>query len=318
MKKIIFTVLLIFSSFIYSQNEEVNYIDLGFVKKIKRVEIYSYSMADKFVEDKSSDVYEFDKNGNIIHHEYQVFGNYASSTSETSEFVNGLLLKRETLVKNRPNFNSVLTFEYDKKKLVKKIYKSALFKNNFFFKYNKDGQLAEIKGVYANNYSVEEFFYNDKTLYKSVVKYFSKEDNIQSETIKLYLNDEVVLEFKQGDSFFSAYLEDKKQNIELKMNLPDPIQMVNGIEAEIKYEEITLQTLKENLLNERNKPFRKIEVSEVLEQNEHNDWIVKAGIDNRYNNYEYFVFRKITYADGAVSGSKDFNVFKVNQLKSKL
>lgn len=310
--------MLIFSSVIYSQKEEVNYRDLGFVKKVKRVETYSYSMADKIVEDKSSDVYDFDKNGNVIHHEYQVFGNYASSTSESSEFVNGLLVKRETLVKNRPNFNSVLTYEYDKKVLVKKVYKSALFKNDFFFKYNKDGQLVEIKGAYANNYSVEEFFYNDKVLYKSVVKYFSKEDNIQSETIKLYLNDEVVLEYKQGDSSFNAYLEDEKQNIELNMNLPDPIQMVNGIETEIKYKEITLQTLKENLLNERNKPFRKIEVNEVLEQNEYNDWIVKAGTDNRYNNYEYFIFRKIIYADGTVSGSTDFNIFKVNQLKSKL
>ena len=318
MKKLIILFLLNSAISLFAQQPEVTFKDLGFTKKVKKVETYSYSLEDKMVIDKSSDSYDFDDNGNIIHHEYHIFGKYASSTSESSEFVNGTLIKRETLVENRPNFNSVLTYEYDKKVLVKKIYKSALFKNDFFFKYNKNGQLAEIKGVYANNYSIEEFFYNDKVLYKSVVKYFSKEDKIQSETIKLYLNDEVVLECKQGDSFFTAYLKDKKQNIELKMNLPDPIQMVNGIETEIKYEEITLQTLRENLLNDRNKPYRKIEVNEVLEQNEHNDWIVKAGIDNRYNNYEYFIFRKITYADGTVSGSTDFNIFKVNQLKSKI
>lgn len=134
MKKLIILFLLNSTISLFAQQPEVSFKDLGFAKKVKKVETYSYSLEDKMVIDKSSDSYDFDENGNIIHHEYHIFGKYASSTSENSTYKNGLLVKREILVKNRPNFNAILTYEYDKaKNLIKKTYKSAQFKNDFLF-----------------------------------------------------------------------------------------------------------------------------------------------------------------------------------------
>ncbi len=318
MKQIFSVYALLVATFIYAQQPVVSYKDLGFTKKIKKVETFSYSMEDKMVVDKSSDSYDFDEKGNIIHHEYHVYGKYASSTSENSKYENGLLLKREILVKNRPNFNATLTFQYDKKKnLIQKTYQSAQYKNVFHFLYDKQNQLSEIKGIYANNHSVEKFYYENGRLIKSVEEYFSK-NSVQSKTTKLYINNKPVIEYYSKDAFLKAYLEDENENIMLQMNYPEPIQNVNGIGTEIQYDELSVAQLKEGLMNERNQPFRKIEVKEILKTNETKDWIAKAGIDNRYNKYTYFVFRKITYADGSVSGSTDFDIFTVNELKSNL
>lgn len=313
------TILLTCLNFIaFAQQPEVSYQDLGFTKKIRKVETFSYSMEDKMVTDKSSDSYDFDEQGNILHHEYHVYGKYASSTSENSMYENGLLVKREILVKNQPNFNATLTFQYDKKKnLIQKTYQSAQYKNVFHFSYDKQNQLSEIKGIYAKNHSVEKFYYKNGRLVKSVEEYFSK-DTVQSKTIKLYINKKPVIEYYSNDAFLKAYLEDEKEHIMLQMNYPEPIQNVNGIGTEIQYDELTVAQLKEGLMNERNQPYRKIEVKEILKQNDSNDWIAKAGIDTRYNQYTYYVFRKITYADGSVSGSTDFDIFTVNELKSKL
>ena len=93
----------------------------------------------------------------------------------------------------------------------------------------------------------------------------------------------------------------------------------NGIETEITFEELSVFKLKEGLLNDRNKPFRLIEANEVKKQNEHKDWIAQAGVYFRHKkNENYYSFRKITYADGSVSGSTDFDIFTVNELNSKL
>lgn len=318
MKKYITLLCIGFSFLSYAQQPDVNYKDLGFTRKIKKVESFSYAMEDKSVTDKSSDSYEFDENGNIIHHEYHVFGKYASATSENSTYDNGLLVKREILVKNRPGFNAILTYQYDKKNnLIKKTYQSSQYKNDFLFSYDKSNKLAEIKGIYANNYSVEKFYYEKEKLLKSVTQFFSK-DTVQSETIKLYIDEKPALEYYSNDTFLKAYLEDDNEFIMLQMNYPEPIQNMNGIESEIKYEELSNEQLKENFFNDRNEIYRKIDVREVLKQNQNNDWIAKAGVDNRYNKYTYYVFRKITYADGSISGSTEFNIFLVNELKSKL
>lgn len=319
MKQFFSVCLLLFVTIIYAQQPEISYKDLGFTKKIKKVETFTYSMEDKMVIDRSSDSYIFDENGNITNHEYHVYGKYASSTYENSTYENGLLVKREILVKDRPNFNAIITFQYDKNKnLIKKTYQSKLYKNDFIFSYNNNNQLFEIKGIYANNYSVERFYYENERLVKSINQYFSK-DNIQSETIKLYINDEVVIECNPKNKLFVAYLNQDLQNMVLKMNYPEPIQNVNGIETEITFEELSVFQLKEGLLNDRNKPFRLIEANEVRKQNEHKDWIAQAGVYFRHNQSEYYYsFRKITYEDGSVSGSTDFDIFIVNELKSKL
>ena len=82
MKKIFFALVFFFCMVSFAQKTEVNYKDLGFTKKIKKVESYTYSFEDKWVTDKSSDVYEFDEKGNIINHAYFVYGKYASETFE--------------------------------------------------------------------------------------------------------------------------------------------------------------------------------------------------------------------------------------------
>lgn len=319
MKQIFSFYILLIATFIYAQQPEVSYKDLGFTKKIKKVETFTYSMEDKMVLDRSSDSYIFDENGNITNHEYHVYGKYASSTSENSIYENGLLVKREILVKDRPNFDAIITFQYDKKKnLVKKNYQSKLYKNDFIFSYDNKNQLIEIKGIYANNYSVEKFYYQKERLVKSINQYFSK-DSIQSETIKLYIDDKVVIECNAKNKLFIAYLNEDLKNMVLKMNYPEPIQNLNGIETEITFEELSVFKLKEGLLNDRNKPFRLIEANEVKKQNEHKDWIAQAGVYFRHKkNENYYSFRKITYADGSVSGSTDFDIFTVNELNSKL
>ena len=66
MKKIIILILLSITISIFAQQPEVSFKDLGFTKKVKKIETYSYSFEDKMVEDKSSDSYDLDENGNII------------------------------------------------------------------------------------------------------------------------------------------------------------------------------------------------------------------------------------------------------------
>ena len=319
MKKYICLIIYFFSLVSFAQKPEVNYKDLGFTQKIKKVESYTYSLEDKFVTDKSSDVYEFDEKGNIINHAYFVYGKYASETFENSTYENELLVKREILVKNRPNFNAIITYKYDKNKnLIQKKYKSSQYENDFIFSYDSNNKLAEIKGIYAKNHSVEKFYYEDGKLFKSINQYFAK-DSVLSETITLYLEEKKVIECNPKNEYLIAYLNEETENWVLKMNYPNPIENINGIESEIKYDGLTIKQLKENLLNERNQPFRFVEAKEIQQLNDKNDWIIKAGTYYRYKQQEnYYTHRKITYADGTISGSVDFDIFKVNELKAKL
>lgn len=319
MKKLIILFLLNSTISLFAQQPEVSFKDLGFAKKVKKVETYSYSLEDKMVIDKSSDSYDFDENGNIIHHEYHIFGKYASSTSENSTYKNGLLVKREILVKNRPNFNAILTYEYDKaKNLIKKTYKSAQFKNDFLFYYDEKNRLTEIKGIYANNYSVEKFHYHKEKLVKSVNQYFTVDNTIQSETIKLYIDEKVVLEHYSLDKFLKAYVKNNEENIIFQMNVPELNRKISEIEMEIRYKKLNNERLKDWIMNDQNQPYRKIEIEEIFKNNANNDWIVKADIDNRFGRNINYIFRKITYADGSVSGSIDFDIFSVNELKTKI
>lgn len=319
MKKIIILILLSNTISIFAQQPEVSFKDLGFTKKVKKIETNSYSFEDKMVEDKSSDSYDLDENGNIMHHEYHIFGKYASSTSENSTYKNGVLVKREILVKNRPNFNAILTYEYDKaKNLIKKTYKSSQFKNDFLFSYDEKNRLTGIKGIYANNYSVEKFHYHKGKLVKSVNQYFTADNVVQSETIKLYIDEEVVLEHYSKDKFFKAYVMNNKENIFLLMNLPDLDKKISEIEMEIRYKNLNIERLKDWIMNDKNASYREIEAKEIFINNANNDWIVKADIDNRFGENISYIFRKITYADGSVSGSTDFDIFTVNELKSNL
>lgn len=303
----------------FAQKTEVNYKDLGFTKKIKKVESYTYSFEDKWVTDKSSDVYEFDEKGNIINHAYFVYGKYASETFENSTYENELLVKREILVKNRPNFNAIITYKYDKNKnLIQKKYKSSQYENDFIFSYDSNNKLAEINGIYAKNHSVEKFYYKDGKLFKSINQYFAK-DSVLSETISLYIDEKKVMEYNSKNEYLIAYLNEETENWVLKMNYPNPIENINGIESEIKYDGLTIKQLKENLLNERNQPFRLVEAKEMLQLNDKNDCIVKAGKYYRYKQHEnYYTFRKITYDDGTTSGSIDFDILKVNEMNAKL
>ena len=105
MNKLLFIPIFFFCKITIGQIPEVNYKDLGFTQKIKKVESYTYSLDDKWVTDKSSDVYEFDEKGNITHHEFLIYGKYASATSENSTYENGLLVSR--LVEPRPTSSAV-------------------------------------------------------------------------------------------------------------------------------------------------------------------------------------------------------------------
>lgn len=319
MKKLLFIPIFLFCKITFAQIPEVNYKDLGFTQKIKKVESYTYSLEDKWVTDKSSDVYEFDEKGNITHHEFLIYGKYASATSENSTYENGLLVKREILVKNRPNFNAIITYKYDKNKnLIQKKYKSSQYENDFIFSYNSNNKLAEIKGIYAKNHSVEKFYYEDDKLLKSINQYFAK-DSVLSETITLYIDEEKVIECNPKNNYLIAYLKEHTENRVLKMNYPNPMENIKGIESEIKQEGLTVKQLRENFLNNRNEPYRLVEANEKQQLNDKNDWIVQLGTYYRYKEFEkYYTFRKITYADGTTSGGIDFDISKVNELNAKV
>ena len=319
MNKLLFIPIFFFCKITIGQIPEVNHKDLGFTRKIKKVESYTYSFEDKFVTDKSSDVFEFDEKGNILTHAYFVYGKYASETFEKSTLEKGLLVKREVLVKNRPNFNAVITYKYDKKKnLIQKKYKSNQYENDFIFSYNSNNKLAEIKGIYAKNHSVEKFYYDKGKLIKSINQYFEK-DSVLSETITLYIDEKKVIECNPKNEYLIAYLNEETENTVLKMNYPNPIENSNGIESEIQYDGLTIKQLKENLFSEINQQYRLVEAKEIQQLNDQNDWIVRAGTYYRYKEQEnYYTFRKITYADGITSGSINFDILKVNEMNTKL
>lgn len=153
---------------------------------------------------------------------------------------------------------------------------------------------------------------------KSVNQYFTVDNTIQSETIKLYIDEKVVLEHYSLDKFLKAYVKNNEENIIFQMNVPELNRKISEIEMEIRYKKLNNERLKDWIMNDHNQPYRKIEIEEIFKNNANNDWIVKADIDNRFGRNINYIFRKITYADGSVSGSIDFDIFSVNELKTKI
>ncbi len=304
-------------AFTFSQTDNISYKDLGLHKKVVKVESMTYSMEDKFVTDRAGDLYRFDENGSILEHEYNVFGNYASSTSETSTYENGKIIQRDVTVKNRPNFTSNMTFKYDENgNLKQKNAQAKYYKNEFLYSYDNENKLIEIKGIYNNRYSIEKHFYKKERLYKTVIQYFNN-DTVSSENIKLYIQDKVVVELDVNDKFSKAYLNDESGEMLLQLNHTNPLKEITNIESKIANENLTLAQFKEYILNKKNAPFVKIIVNEHFKNNENNDWIAKMSIDKMHNEEQtYYAFRKITYADGTESGSIDFNMFTINELKA--
>jgi hypothetical protein len=303
-------------AFTFSQSDNVSYKDLGIQKKPVKIESMTYSMEDKFVTDNASDLYTFDENGSILLHEFNIYGDYASSTSEISKYQNDKIIQREVTVKNRPNFSSVMTFKYENDNLKQKTYQAKYYKNEFLFSYDKDNKLIEIKGVYNSNYSIEKYYYNQEKLYKTVIQYFNN-DTISSQNMKLYIDDKVVVEYDGNDKFSKAYLKEEKSEMLLQLNHAKPLQEINKIESKIINENMSFAKFKEYLLNKSNAAYVKVIVNERCKNNENNDWIAKMGIDKMFKEErKYYTFRKITYADGTESGSTDFNIFTINELKA--
>ena len=303
-------------AFTFSQTDNVSYKDLGIQKKPVKIESMTYSMEDKFVTDNASDLYTFNENGSILLHEFNIYGDYASSTSEISKYENDKIMQREVTVKNRPNFNSVMTFKYENDNLKQKSYQAKYYKNEFLFSYDKDNRLIEIKGVYNSNYSIEKYYYNQEKLYKTVIQYFNN-DTISSQNMKLYIDDKVVVEYDGNDKFSKAYLKEEKSEMLLQLNHTKPLQEINKIESKIINENMSFAKFKEYLLNKSNAAYVKVIVNERCKNNENNDWIAKMGIDKMFKEErKYYTFRKITYADGTESGSTDFNIFTINELKA--
>lgn len=309
--------LLIISAFSFAQTIDVSYKDLGLHKKVSKVESMTYSMEDKFVTDNASDLYMFDENGFILLHKFNIYGDYASSTSEVSKYQNNKIIQRDVTVENRPNFKSVMTFEYDNNNNLKqKKYEAKYYKNEFIYTYDKDNKLIEVKGIYNSNYSIEKYFYKKDKLYKTIIQHFNNE-TVSSESIKLYIDNKVVVEYDGTDKFSKAYIKDDGGDMLLQINHANPLKQIEKMELEVTKEDITLNKFKEYLLNKDNKPFVKTIVNERYKNNENNDWIAKMGIDIMFKEErKYYTFRKITYADGTESGSIDFNMFTINELKT--
>ncbi|WP_445720074.1 hypothetical protein [Flavobacterium sp.] len=318
--KLKFTILFIsIYAFSFSQKNDVSFKDLGLHKKVIKVESMTYSMEDKMVYDTSNDIFNFDDNGAILYHEFNIYGKYESSTYEHSKYENNKLIQRDVTVKNRPNFTSFLTCKYDSNNNLKQQTQQAKYYNNdFFYTYDKKDRLIEIKGVYKNSYSIEKFYYENEKLYKTIIQYF-KQDTVSSENIKLYIQEEVVVEYDVNDKFSKAYLNDENAKLLIQLNYSDPLLNIEEIESKIIKEQFSAKMLKDYLLNDDNKPFVKIIVNERFKNNEHNDWIAKVGVDKMHREEQiYYTFRKITYADGIESGSTDFDIFLVNELKTML
>lgn len=303
----------------FAQLPVTNFSELGFSKKPTQTETYTYSFEDKFVEDKALEAFIFDTLGNLSYHTYTLFGRDGSTTNKTYKYNKENLESEHTTVPKFPTFNSSKKFEYDDFGfLLKKTESMGNFGSKLYdFICDAEGNVLHEHSSKGNMLTKKEFIYKNNALTKTTSQSLNSQVLNYTE-YDLYHDNNILASFNDKDSTFKVYLKtpSKEQEIEYAFNnKKEAVENFLKLESIINNKKFTSERLETFLSDFKN---YKILHQVYLKLNEQGDWIASYQIDNYFFKTERYNFRKIIYSDGIISGTSDFDIFTINELKSFL
>ncbi|PHK03736.1 hypothetical protein VF10_38290 [Nostoc linckia z13] len=300
---------------------QISYKVYGFKKQVKQAEQFYYGFDGDSVEKVEKVTRRFNPDGNLESYENQSFLDDSWAKSK-SAYKNGRL-HQEVWQHSNPYLNRTYTYQYDKENRIKteKIRFKDGAKSYINFQY-QNNQLhfieAEIDGIKS---TTAKYYSQKGNLYKEIHRQkVEGEDDII--TNYFYLEDKEILSFVAPKSYFysTAYLSDQ---VEIKFKLVEDTVAQNKLYKGILYfdqeapkdqlpfdlQAYSGQTLQAYLKNQKElKPYRIL----LFYRNELGDILAEAEVDVKTKTVSGIGFSKITYSDGRIAGTTDFDE-KINQ-----
>lgn len=315
MKKSIFYVVMVCHGLMYGQIPPTHFTAFNFEKKVAKVETVVYDFEDKVVIDNRMTTQLFDEFGNITQTKTTYFDDNLV-TQKNFVYQNGLLVETNESNSKRGDFTTTTTFDYTKnKKLSSIVSNSQGFKSLYQIKYNQDQRIEQISGKFKKDHQIEKYFYTDAgKLWKKELTYYNGKA-VASTFSELFIDSKIAVQYASNQPTITLYISSKNQSeiAELTVNptadtsvFLDLCQLVYDANRSPKELNSALANRKDISVKSR----------EVYKSNVYNDWIVNYSFATSNPHATQWCFRKITYADGTESGSVDFNIFTVNELKS--
>lgn len=315
MKKSIFYVVMVYHGLMYGQIPPTHFTAFNFEKKVAKVETVVYDFEDKVVIDNRMTTELFDDFGNITQTKTTYFDDNLV-TQKNFVYQNGLLVETNESNSKRDDFTTLTTFDYTKNNRLSSIESNAQgFKSLYQIKYNQDQRIEQISGKFKKDHQIEKYFYTDAgKLWKKELTY-SQGKEVASTFYELFIDSKIAVQYASNQPTITLYISSKNQCEIAELTVDstadtsvflDLCQLVFDANHSPKELSSALANRKDISVKSR----------EFYKSNAHNDWIVNYSFATSNPHATQWCFRKITYADGTESGSVDFNIFTVNELKS--
>lgn len=316
MKTIILGLFMLMASVIYAQEyyhldkEAVSSEAFGFSEPVLQVEVAYYKADDKGYETTMFDVYFFDKNNRIVTKYNRILGQYASETSHQYRYKEDKLDSLNTYASSM-SFNSKSIFKYEGNKLIGRTGTGVYTNYEDSYSYDSNNRLKRIIRVYPKgNTNESNYTYTNDEL--NLVEEISTDLNgHKTSTFFYYLKDEVIA--KYNPVFNSIVFYDVNMANYTTNTVDKPIPLINRyLSLRKKGTAQELRTFMDESVGQ----------AEIIKQNLANssnmkgDWLSRYQMTSNYGTEtKQFIFRKIYYANGEVSGSTEFNT--LFQLKTR-
>ncbi len=306
---------LLFLESIFAQIPQISYQDFGYEKQVSKVEIMLYDFKDKVVVDNQKEELIFNKEGNIASIKTTFFSNNPV-VEEKYSYENNLLFNRKQFLNQQKEPVSTSLFGYNNQAKISEIQINEKEKKTIcLFSYNDDNQINEVNKKFENSYQYEKFEYDENNqLWKKQLNYFEK-DTVSFTSEDLIIENKLAADISSEKKYIKFYTYGENSN---------EISRLYIDKNKISNEFLNLC----DLINDKNmstSDFRKfilgikdvkVITKETFLKNEFGDWLVNYYFDNLHSEITQYYFKKIIYADGTISGDSEFNIFKVNEVKS--
>uniref|UniRef100_UPI00404AA9B2 hypothetical protein n=1 Tax=Flavobacterium sp. TaxID=239 RepID=UPI00404AA9B2 len=315
MKNTFLLLALFLLGIVFSQIPKITYQDFGYQKQVLKTETILFNMEDKVVIDNRIEEQNFDKLGNSIDIGTVYFSDNLG-TKKDYVYKNNLLIKTTDSNSQRKYFTTITNYTYTSDNKFSTINsKTDGYKSSYNVSYNKQNRIDQIFGKFPSNYQYEKYIYKENNeLWKKETSYYTA-DTVSIIAGELYIKDVLVSDCSstQDKIMFYTTSENSSETIELLLK-PNRVanEFLNLCDL-VKDKEMSQEEFRNLILSIKD---IKIITQDYYKQNENKDWIVKYSFDTSNPEAKQFYFKKITYADGTISGSIDFDIFTVNELKA--
>lgn len=316
MKNGLFFLYLMLSLNIFAQIPEVTYQDFGYQKKVAKVEVMLYSFQDKLVLDLQKEEFIFNEEGTIQSIKTTDFSDNSTYLKEFLYEANLLTTILETNSKQK-DFNGKIKFAFNEDNDFSKIiYDKNDYQDAYIISYNNDKSIKEIYGQFQNSYQYEKYNYDEnRSLWKKEVSYYEK-DTVSLTSAELYIDNKIAADMSSTKQYIKFYSYSANTHEISRLKINDPSKIANeflNLGDLINEKDMTTSDFRKLILDLQDV---KVITKETFLKNEFGDWVINYYNDNLYSEINHFYFKKITYADGTVSGDSEFNIFKVNEVKA--